>query len=138
MCLRWLMVDGSSLIDSDRTRCEMFNFEKLDVWTAAIEYADEVYRTTRRFPGDERFGLTSQLRRCAVSVSANIAEGSGRSSKKDFMRFVEISFGSLMETISHLTVAKRQGYVETDDYQLLYGQAERVGRMLSGLRRSLE
>lgn len=116
----------------------MFNFEKLDVWNAAIEYADDVYRVTKPFPADERFGLTSQLRRSAVSVSANIAEGSGRSSKNDFTRFVEIAFGSLMETISHLTVAKRQGYVESENHQLLYGQAERVGRMLSGLRRSLE
>lgn len=116
----------------------MFNFEKLDVWNAAIEYADEVYQVTKPFPADERFGLTSQLRRSAVSVSANIAEGSGRSSKKDFSRFIEIAFGSLMESISHLTVAKRQGYVETDNYQLLYDHAERVGRMLSGLRRSLE
>ena len=116
----------------------MFSFEKLDVWNAAIEYAGEVYRTTKLFPNDERFGLTSQLRRSAVSVSANIAEGSGRTSKKDFSRFIEIAFGSLMESLSHLTVAKRQGYVETHNYQLLYDHAERVDRMLSGLRRSLE
>ena len=116
----------------------MFNFEKLDVWNAAIDFADAVYQITKPFPSDERFGLTSQMRRAAVSVSANIAEGSGRSSKRDFSRFIEIAFGSLMETISHLTVAKRQGFVTVENHRLLYDRAERVGRMLSGLRRSLE
>jgi len=116
----------------------MFSFEKLDVWNIAIEYADEVYRITKAFPADELFGLTSQMRRSSVSVSANIAERSGRSSKKDFSRFIEIAFGSLMETISHLTVAQRQRFVSANNYQQLYEQAERVGRMLSGLRRSLE
>jgi len=116
----------------------MFNFEKLDVWNAAIEYADHVYLITRSFRNDKRCGLTSQLRRSAVSVSANIDEGGGRSSRKDFARFIEIAFGSLMETISHLTVAKRQGFVSDENYQALYDQADRVGRMLSGLRRSLE
>ena len=83
----------------------MFGFEKLEVWQEGIVFADEVYRATRDFPGDERFGLTSQLRRSAVSVAANIAEGSGRGSRKDFTRFVEIAFGSLMETVSHLAIA---------------------------------
>lgn len=116
----------------------MFNFEKLDVWNAAIDLADQIDRVAKPFPSDERFGLTSQMRRAAVSVSANIAEDSRRISKKDFRRFVEIAFGSLMETISHLTVAQRQGLVSPKDCQLVYGESERVGRMLSGLRCSLE
>jgi four helix bundle protein len=66
----------------------MFRFEKLDVWQKAIEYADCVYSMTREFPAEERFGLTSQLRRSAVSVSSNIAEGTGRSSDVEFSRFV--------------------------------------------------
>jgi four helix bundle protein len=71
----------------------MFAFEKLEVWHLAVEFCDDVYRFTRTFPSDERFGLTSQLRRAAVSIAANMAEDSGRSSKKEFVRFVEIAYG---------------------------------------------
>ena len=116
----------------------MFNFEKLDAWQLAIQYASEVYKATKTFPGDERFGLTSQLRRSAVSVSANLAEGSGRGTQKDFTRFIEIAFGSLMETVSHIAIAKQEGYVTQEAHQELYSQAERLGKVLSGLRRSLE
>jgi len=101
------MVDGLWLMDGNQG-APMFKFEKLDVWQESINLADDVYGITQSFPADERFGLTSQMRRSAVSVSANIAEGSGRGTNRDFVRFVEIAFGSLMETISHLTVAKRQ------------------------------
>lgn len=116
----------------------MFGFEKLDVWQYAVEYSDDIYKVTRSFPNDERFGLTNQLRRAAVSVAANIAEGSGRGSNKDFQRFLEIAFGSLIETVSHLKIAQRQSFVKEEDFQRLYDQAERLGRMLSGLRKSLE
>ncbi len=115
----------------------MFGFEQLDVWQKSIEYADDVYRVTRAFPADERFGLTNQLRRASVSVSSNIAEGSGRGSNPDFSRFLEIAYGSLMETVSQSTVAKRQQFCNDDDFQKLYGEAERIARMLSGLRNSL-
>lgn len=79
----------------------MFRFEKLEVWQEAIAYADDVYKVTAQFPSDELYGLRSQLRRAAVSISANVAEGSSRSSNADFARFVEIAYGSTMETISH-------------------------------------
>jgi four helix bundle protein len=115
----------------------VFGFEKLEVWQKAIELADNVYAVTRRFPDDERFGLTSQLRRAAVSVAANIAEGSGRSSKKDFARFVEIAYGSLMEVVSHLAIATRQRMMGEDEYEGLYKKVEQLVRMLSGLRNSL-
>ena len=71
----------------------MFNFEKLETWQKAITFADEVYRITRAFPNDERFGLTNQMRRAAVSISSNIAEGTSRSSRTDYARFVEIAAG---------------------------------------------
>ncbi len=86
----------------------MFRFEKLDVWQKAVEFADGVYGITGRFPGEERFGLTSQMRRAAVSISSNVAEGTGRSSDRDFAHFVEIAYGSLMEVVSQLKVAFRQ------------------------------
>lgn len=115
----------------------MFRFEKLEVWHKAIEFSDVVYRVTRSFPSDERFGLTSQVRRSAVSVPANIAEGSGRATDRDFARFVGIAYGSLMESISHLEVARRQTFLDEDNYCDLNGQAERLARMLSGLKKSL-
>jgi four helix bundle protein len=86
----------------------MFSFEKLAVWQRAIEYADFVYKVMKEFPADERFGLTSQLRRSAVSVSANVAEGSSRSSRADMARFIEIGYGSLLESVTSLEIAKRQ------------------------------
>jgi four helix bundle protein len=74
----------------------MFRFEKLDVWQRSIEFASRIYEATRSFPADERFGLTNQMRRAGVSISSNIAEGSGRVSDVDFARFVEIAYASLM------------------------------------------
>lgn len=89
----------------------MFRFEKFDVWHRAVEFADWVYAVTKEFPADERFGLTSQMRRAAVSISSNIAEGSSRSSDKDFAHFVEIAYGSLMEVVSQSPVASRQAFL---------------------------
>lgn len=113
----------------------MFRFEKLEVWQFAIELSDQVYEVTRSFPSDERSGLTNQLRRAAVSVAANIAEGSGRSTDREFVRFLEIAYGSLMEVVSHLKFAERQGFLETGKVEQLYEAADRPSRMLSGLRR---
>jgi len=114
-----------------------FGFEKLDAWQLAVEFANDVYRATRLFPPDERFGLTSQSRRSAVSVAANIAEGSGRSSRKDFSRFVEIAYGSLMETVTHLAIAAQQGFLDGTEHGRLREAADRLARVLSGLRTSL-
>lgn len=116
----------------------MFPFEKLEVWQKAIEFADSVYRITRPFPDDERFGLTSQMRRAAVSVSSNIAEGSSRFSHDDFARFVEIASGSLFEVVNHSIIAQRQGFLSEAERAQLYSAAAEQGRMLNGLRRSLQ
>jgi len=115
----------------------MFNFEKLDVWQKAIDFADVVYVATRAFPGDERFGLTNQMRRAAVSISSNIAEGTSRHSPDDYGRFLEIATGSVFEVVSQSFIACRQGYLAEETRQRLYGAAEEQSRMLSGLRRSL-
>ena len=115
----------------------MFNFEKLQVWHKAVDFADLVYSETRSFPADERFGLTNQMRRAAVSVSSNIAEGSSRSSKTDFGRFIEISTGSLFEVVSQAFIAKRLGFLNDEQFQNLYRAAEEQSRMQSGLRKSL-
>ena len=115
----------------------MFKFEKLDVWQKAIDFADLVYSKTKPFPSDERFGLTNQMRRAAVSVSSNIAEGSARISDADFARFVEIATGSIFEVVSQSTVAERQGYLSDESFAAIYKAGKEQGRMLSGLRRTL-
>ena len=115
----------------------MFNFEKLDVWQKAIDFADLVYSRTQAFPRDERFGLTNQMRRAAVSISSNIAEGTSRASQIDFARFVEIATGSVFEVISQSFIARRQGLLTEESFRALYLAAEEIGRMLSGLRKSL-
>lgn len=116
----------------------MFGFEKLTAWQKAVGYADLVYRVTQRFPTEERFGLTNQLRRSAVSVSSNIAEGSSRSSRADFARFVEIAYGSLLESVSELQVARRQEFLNIEAFETAYVAAEDLAKILSGFRRSLK
>ncbi|HEV2803347.1 MAG TPA: four helix bundle protein [Chthoniobacterales bacterium] len=115
----------------------MFNFEKLEVWQKAIDFADLVYATSRSFPAEERFGLTNQIRRAAVSISSNLAEGSSRHSKTDFARFVEISTGSLFEVVSQAFLARRQGFLSEEQFSDLYRAAEEQSRMQSGLRKAL-
>ena len=115
----------------------MFNFEKLEVWQKAIDFADKIYTLTRAFPDDERFGLTSQMRRAAVSISSNIAEGSARHSRDDYARFLEIATGSLFEVVSQSVISRRQGFLSEPGFQQIYSAAEEQSRMLSGLRRSL-
>jgi four helix bundle protein len=116
----------------------MFGFEKLEVWQKAIELADLIYDATRSFPDYEKFGLANQMRRAAVSVSSNIAEGSGRNAERDFIRFLQISYGSLMEVVSQLKIAEKRGFIEPQNAQRIYDLCEQTSRMLSGLRSSLE
>ena len=115
----------------------MFNFERLETWQEAIKFADFVYAVTRTFPDQERFGLTNQMRRAAVSISSNLAEGSSRSSRQDFARFVEIASGLLFEVVSQSFIGQNQGFLSEDQFLGLYAAAEKQGKMLSGLRSSL-
>lgn len=115
----------------------MFNFEKLEVWKKAILFAGQVYRVTKSFPADERFGLTNQIRRAANSISSNIAEGSARP-PADFARFIGYATGSLYEVVTQAAVARNEGFLPAADYEQLYRDAEEISRMLSGLRNSLE
>jgi len=98
-------------------------FERLEVWQKAVEYAGTIYDVTRTFPEEERFGLTSQLRR---SSSSNIAEGS-------FNCFIEIAYGSLRESVSELKIAHRQKFVRETGFETISKQAEELPKMLSGL-----
>jgi four helix bundle protein len=95
------------------------------------------YETTRAFPASERYGLASQLQRAVVSVPANIAEGQAREHRKEFLHHLSIAHGSVAELETHIEIAKRVGYLESDAARLLFTQTEEVGRMINGLRRSL-
>ncbi|MCE5323360.1 four helix bundle protein [bacterium] len=97
-----------------------------------------VYKTIESFPRNEQFALAQQLRRAAVSIAANIAEGSSRSSQKEFSRYVEMAYGSLCEVIAELFVAKDRGYIQDEVFKDLYLKSESLGRMLSKFRGSLE
>lgn len=114
-----------------------FNFEKLDVWRRAVDLAALVYAFSKGFPADEKFGLVGQMRRAAVSVSSNLAEGSSRSSRQDFARFVEIAVGSLYELVSQGFISRKQGFLDEQDFQRLYADSEELIRMLTGLRNHL-
>jgi four helix bundle protein len=115
----------------------MFPLEKPEVWPKAIDFADTVYRLTKTFPDEERFALTNQMRRAAVSIGLNIAEGSARYSRNDFAHFVQIATGSLFEVVTQAEIGRRQNYLSEAEFRALYSDAEIQGRMLSGLRRSL-
>lgn len=112
----------------------MFNFEKLDVWQKGLDLTDVVYHATRGLPTEERFGLVTQMRRAAVSVPSNIAEGSSRSSRVDNARFVEIATGSVFEVVTQAFVAQRQGFLADEDFRRIYDMCGDESRMLSGLR----
>ena len=114
----------------------MFKFEKLTVWQRSVAFADMIYTTSRAFPADERFGLANQMRRAAVSISSNIAEGSARSDP-DFINFLRYAAGSLYEVITQVQIAKNQGLLNEETHTNLYAEAEEISRMLSGLSRSL-
>lgn len=116
----------------------MFKFEKLDVWQKAVEYAEFIYKVTQTFPVEERYGITSQLRRSAVSISSNIAEGSSRSSDADLARFIEIAYGSLLESVSEIEIARRQGFLNGKTFEAVYKNAEVLAKMLSGFRRKVK
>jgi len=113
------------------------SYRDLEVWRKSSELAEMVYRLSARFPSEERFGLTSQLRRAAMSVAANIAEGSEREGTREFLQFLGIAAGSLAETETFLILAERLGLVLEQDASPLLEQAATVGRMLNGLKRSL-
>ena len=108
------------------------------VWQEADNLVVEVYEMSREFPKEERYGLTAQLRSAAISVPANIAEGSGRKTLKDFLRFLYIAQGSLSEVEYYLHIALRLKFFKVDSYQRLKDQRAKVGRLLNGFINSLD
>ena len=110
-----------------------FRFEKLEVWQQARKLNQRVYRLARKLPKDELFGMTSQLRRAAVSVSSNMAEGSGRNSDKDFAHFLEQSYGSLMELASLLYLALDERYLSEPEVEAALDRPTPVEPLFQGL-----
>ena len=113
------------------------NYRDLIVWKRAVEFVAEIYRISATFPRKERFGLTAQARRASVSVSANIAEGSGRATSRDLLNFLSHARGSLKEAESMVFVAQQLGFVSAADCIEALRLAEETSRMLAGLRVSI-
>jgi four helix bundle protein len=109
----------------------------LVAWQKAMELVVIVYRASEAFPKGELYGLTSQLRRAAVSIPANIAEGQGRRGKGEFLQFLSNARGSLLELDTHLEIALRLGYLTPQQHATVCTQSHQVGRLINGLMRSL-
>ena len=120
------------------TNTAYWDLKDLVAWHVAMDLATAVYKATSRFPADERFGLRMQVRRASVSVASNIAEGHGRSAKKEFARFVLIARGSLKETETQVLLSQRLGYLDDQTTSDLLELSSRVNRLLTGLRKRLQ
>lgn len=112
--------------------------EKLEVWNRAVEFVVTIYKGTSQFPLEEKFGLTSQIRRAAISVPANLAEGAARQSAKEFGRFPAIAQGSASELETELLIAERLGYLAIDAYKEMQSELNTIARMIVGLSRHLK
>ncbi len=115
----------------------MHNYKELKVWQKAMDLVVEVYEVTRGFPKDELFGLANQLRRAAVSIALNVAEGAGCDSDLEFVRFLDFSLRSTYETVTALQISARLKYCKQTMADQLIGDAEEVARMTTGLIRKL-
>ncbi len=115
----------------------MKNYKELGVWQKAVKLAIDVYRVTSHFPDAEKFGLTAQIRRAIGSAPANIAEGWGRGSTKEYIQFLLVARGSLMELETHMIIGRELGYLNQQQIGAVQGQVEEVGKMLNGLIQSL-
>ncbi len=113
------------------------SFRDLDVWQRAMDVAAEVYSITKPFPSSELYGLTSQLRRCSVSIPSNIAEGRGRRGTRQFLNFLDIAYGSLCELQTQLELSLRLNLIDEKSHDRIQEHTNEVGRMLNGLINSL-
>jgi four helix bundle protein len=116
----------------------MHNFRNLEIWRKAIALSTEVYSVTKSFPASEQFGLTSQIQRAVVSVAANIAEGSARSSNKEFVHFLEFSLGSLYELETELIVANNVGILDQSKFDNLSNKMTELEKMILSFKFTLQ
>lgn len=110
----------------------------LDAWIKSVDFVVAIYGVTKTFPADEKFGLTSQIRRASVSISSNIAEGAARRSEREFLQFLSHSQGSASEVDTQLLIAFRLKFINEADYRSLEKSLDDIGRMISGLSNHLK
>lgn len=115
----------------------MNNFKELNVWQKAIELVKEVYRLTDNFPNNEQFGLTSQIRRAAISIPSNIAEEAGRRSNKEFEHFLSISLGSCFELETQIIIGQELNFINSDNCNIVDELILEIQKMIRGLQKSL-
>ncbi|MEO1011232.1 MAG: four helix bundle protein [Bacteroidota bacterium] len=115
---------------------KILSFEKLKVWQKARKLSVTIYKKTKTFPEDERFGLVSQMRRCSISISSNIAEGTGRHSPKDKARFTEIAYSSSLELLNQAIISNDLEFLSDKDYQFIREYLNEITAMLDALYKS--
>ena len=115
----------------------MKSYKELEVWQKSVNLAIETYKIIKKFPQEERFGLTAQVQRATTSVPANIAEGWGRGSTKEYIQFLLIARGSLTELETHLIIAHQLDYLSKDELEQLQKEIENIGKMLNRLIQTL-
>lgn len=121
------------IVSKWKTNIKMKTHKDLEVYKEAMNFVTEIYKTTKNFPKEEVYGLTNQIRRAAVSIPSNIAEGASRNSKKEYLRFLYIAKGSNSELDTQLTIARNLEYLEESLYSSLKNKNQSIGKMLSGL-----
>lgn len=116
----------------------MSTFRDLKIWQKSIVLVTDIYEETKSFPVKEVYGLTSQIRRASISIPSNIAEGYGRESKKEYIRFLNIAISSLFEVQTQLEIAKNLSFLKENDFNLLYENTREIERMLSSYIRKIK
>jgi len=115
----------------------MHNFKELNIWKRSVDLAVKVYQLSRGFPKEEKFGLTSQITRCAVSIGSNIAEGAGRNTDKDFNNFLGIALGSSFELETQIIIANKVGLIDDESFKSISSEILEVQKMINGFKRKL-
>ena len=116
----------------------MHNFRKLDIWIKSMSLVTEIYKLTNTFPSHERFGLMSQMQRAAVFIPTNIAEGSAKTSNKDFARFLEMSIGSLFELETELIIVLNLKYIDSMVFEDIQNKIIELQKMITGFKNKLD
>jgi four helix bundle protein len=114
-----------------------FRFENLEIWKLAIDYGEKIHKLIKKFPKSEMFGLSPDLNRAAISISSNIAEGSGSESNREFKRYLRIAINSNFETISQLFVAQRRKYITDKEFCNVYHDGEILVKKITNFKKSL-
>lgn len=116
----------------------MFSYEKLEIWQLAISYAKGIYKITSSFPDEEKYGLISQLRKATISISANIAEGSGSVTLKERLNYLDVAIKSALETTSEIQIAFELGFIKSEERDTLYESAEKIIRKIRSFKNAIK